>query len=117
MIQKKSEIVIAFCKSLLLVSMFLLLESFLIKPTYNTDLINTVIVKVEQESNDIAVSVTTSENNKVEFYMFNVEGKLIRELNINGTQKINIPELQKGLYTYDFFSKDERIKSGKIELK
>jgi hypothetical protein len=49
--------------------------------------------------------------------MFNVEGKLIKELNISGSKKINITQLEKGLYTYDFFSKDERLKSGKIELK
>jgi hypothetical protein len=106
-----------FFKSLLLLTAFFLLESFLIKPDYKKISLNIVIVKVEQESNDIAVSVKTSENNKVEFYMFNVEGKLIKELNISGSKKINITQLEKGLYTYDFFSKDERLKSGKIELK
>lgn len=113
----KHKTMLVSVKSLLLLSTFILLQSFLLKPHHNTSLLNTIMVKVEQESNDIAVSVTTAENNKVEFYMFNVEGKLIKELTINGTKKINIPQLEKGIYIYDFFSKDERVKSGRIQLK
>ena len=106
-----------FClKGVVLISAFLMLQSFLLAPKYNTYL-NTVIVKVEQESNDIAVSVKTTSDNKIQFFMFNVEGKLIKELNIKGSKKINITELEKGIYMYDFFSNDERLKSGKIELK
>ena len=105
-------------RSLLFLSLCFVSQSFLAKSMPVTSLLNTLLVKVEQEQNDIAVSVKTSKNyNKVEFYMFNVEGKLIKELSINGTKKINITQLEKGTYTYDFFSKDERIKSGKIKLK
>lgn len=107
-----------FIKSIAFLCLCFLLQSFLAKSGTITPLFNTVMVKVEQEQNDITVSVKTSKNyNKVEFYMFNVEGKLIKELSINGSGKVSITKLEKGLYTYDFFSKDERIKSGKIELK
>ncbi len=90
-------------KSLSFLCLCFLLQSFLAKSS-DTSLFNTVLVKVEQEQNDIAVSVKTSKNyNKVEFYMFNVEGKLIKELSINGSRKVNITQLEKGIYTYDFF--------------
>ena len=105
-------------KSLLLVSSIFILASFANRSDFKNTKNNTVIVKVEQERNDIAVSVkTSSADNKIEFFMFSVEGKLISKLSINGTKKINITQLEKGIYMYDFFSKDERLKSGKIELK
>jgi hypothetical protein len=103
-------------KNLLLVLSVFILTSFI--TTSKTNIYtNTVVVRVVQESNDIAVSVKTSADNKIEFFMFNVEGKLISKLSINGTKKINITQLEKGFYTYDFFSKDEKLKTGKIELK
>ncbi len=91
--------------------------SFLNKPDEIKFSVQTITIKVEQESNDITVSVKSDKYNKVQFYMFNVDGKLIKELTINGSKKINITQLEKGLYIYDFFSNDEKLKSGKIELK
>ena len=80
---------------------------------FNTD----VIVKVIPENGGLTVSVATEKNTTVHFYIFSVEGRLIKELNIYGSKRISITPLEKGIYIYDFFSKDERIKSGKIELK
>ena len=49
--------------------------------------------------------------------MFNIDGDLVKEYNINGSQKILIAQMPKGIYLYEFFSNDNRLKSGKIELK
>ena len=75
-------------------------------------------VSIFQENDGFTVSVKTAKNNtNVRFYMFTVDGRLIKELNIYGTKRINISPLEKGIYIYDFFSNDERLKNGKIELR
>lgn len=101
-------------RNITLVLCFCFLASFLIR---DEKIINAVVVKVEQEKQNITVSVKSSKNNKIQFYMFNIEGKLIKDLNIYGSKRISISQIEKGVYMYEFFSNDERIKSGEIELK
>ena len=76
-----------------------------------------ITVSVVPESGGLRVSVKTLKNINVHFYMFSVEGRLVRELSMYGSQKINITQLEKGIYIYDFFSNDKRLKNGKIELR
>ena len=76
-----------------------------------------ITVAVVPEYGGLTVSVKTSKNINVHFYMFSVEGRLVKELNITGSQKISIIQLEKGIYIYDFFSNDKRLKNGKIELR
>lgn len=113
---KKMDLKNYFYKYFILCVCIFIASGFLINPE-NKFLHKTIVLKVEQESNDIAVSVKADINNKIQFYMFNVEGKMIKELTINGSKKINIMHLEKGIYIYDFFANDERLKNGKIELK
>jgi hypothetical protein len=94
-----------------------LVLSFVVKPVEDYDVIAATAVKIEQENDALAVSITASKNSNTRFYMFTVEGRLIKELSIYGSKKINITQLEKGIYIYDFFSNDERLKNGKIELK
>lgn len=103
-------------KSIVLFSLIFLSMGFLNKPDIDKKFTD-VTMKVEQESNAITISVKTSKDNKVQFYMFTVEGNLIKELTISGSKKISILSLEKGIYLYEFFNNDERLKSGKIELK
>jgi hypothetical protein len=109
-------------KYFLVRSIFVLATCFLLttftsgfdkKSVSNTD----TIVNVMQENSGLTVSVKTSKNINVHFYMFTVEGRLVKELNIYGSKKISITPLEKGIYIYDFFSNDERLKNGKIELR
>jgi hypothetical protein len=75
-------------------------------------------LSVAQQDKNILVNVkSTKNNNKTQFYMFNISGELVKEYNINGSQKIIISQLPKGIYLYEFFSNDERLKNGEIELK
>lgn len=74
-------------------------------------------VSIVQENDGFTVSVKSSKNINVRFYMFTVEGKLVKELNIHGSNRISITPLEKGIYIYDFFSNDKRLKNGKIELR
>lgn len=74
-------------------------------------------VKVDNINKAVKVSVRTPKINTVQFYMFNVEGKLVKQYEINGPKKFVIDRLENGIYMYDFFSSDQRLKTGKIELK
>ena len=74
-------------------------------------------VKVDKLNKAVKVSVRTGRINSIQFYMFNVEGKLVKQYDINGPKKFEITELENGIYLYDFFNRDQRLKTGKIELK
>ena len=103
-------------KVAVLVACFFLSTSF-IQKNGNKFLTAETTVNVVQENNALTVSVKTTKNINIRFYMFTVEGRLIKELNIYGSKKISITQLEKGIYIYDFFSNDERLKNGKIELR
>ncbi|MDB5199112.1 MAG: hypothetical protein JWO92_1075 [Chitinophagaceae bacterium] len=103
-------------KSAVLFACFFL-TAFTIKSDKNELLNADTVVSVMQENDALTISVKTSKNINIRFYMFTVEGRLIKELNIYGSKRISITQLEKGIYIYDFFSNDERLKNGKIELR
>ena len=100
-----------------IVTIFFFTTAFIIKSNEKIFSNPDVIVSVVPGYGSLTVSVKTSKNINVHFYMFSVEGRLVKELNITGSQKISIIQLEKGIYIYDFFSNDERLKNGKIELR
>ncbi|MEO5782059.1 MAG: T9SS type A sorting domain-containing protein [Ginsengibacter sp.] len=104
-------------RSIGIVTIFFFTTAFIIKSNEKIFSNPDVIVSVAPEYGGLTVSVKTSKNTNVRFYMFSVEGRLVKELNIIGSQKISIIELEKGIYIYDFFSNDKRLKNGKIELR
>lgn len=106
----------ALLKSSLAIACFFLSTAFVVTPTHTGNNTETV-VSIVQENNDLTVSVKTLNENNIKFYMFSVEGRLIKELNIQGSRKISITQLEKGIYIYDFFCKDKRIKNGQIALR
>ena len=77
----------------------------------NTNLI------IAQQDNNILVTVKSEKNTRIQLYMFSIEGQLIKEFDINGPKKFLIQKWKKGVYLYEFFSNDEHLKTGKIELK
>jgi hypothetical protein len=56
-------------------------------------------------------------NHPLEFYVFDLEGTLIHQTVLNPKDKKNITALNKGIYLYDLFFKDESIERGKIIIK
>lgn len=74
-------------------------------------------LSVKVENKTVKVSVRTPKINTVQFYIFNIDGKLVKQYEINGPKKFVINQLENGIYLYDFFSRDQRLKTGKIELK
>ncbi len=75
-----------------------------------------VNLRVQMDNDDVIVSVKAG-NKNVDFYMFTVNGSLVKQRNIQGSERFSIENLSKGTYLYELFSKDQRLKSGKIELK
>jgi hypothetical protein len=114
---KLDKIKYHFVKNTVLITCFFLSTSFIVKKNTAPFFGAETIVSVIQESDGFTISVKTTKDTNIRFYMFTVEGRLVKELNINGTKKVSITQLEKGIYIYDFFSKDERLKSGKIELR
>ncbi len=104
-------------KSIVLITCFFLTAGFIIKNEESKFFNADTVVNVEQENNNLTVSVKTSKNINIRFYIFTVEGRLIKELNIYGSKRVSITQLEKGIYIYDFFNNDERLKNGKIVLK
>ena len=103
-------------RSILLVVCILLMASFTFKTTENFN--SDTAVSIVKENDGFTVSVKTTKNNtNIHFYLFTVDGRLVKELNIYGSKRISITPLEKGIYIYDFFSNDERLKNGKIELR
>jgi hypothetical protein len=104
-------------KSMICCACFALSTGFIIKSDEKGFPNGDTVVSVVQENNDLTVSVKTAKNINIRFYMFTVDGRLIKELNIYGSNRISITQLEKGIYIYDFFSQDKRLKNGKIELR
>ena len=104
-------------RSIGIVTIFFFTTGFIIKSKEKIFANPDVIVSVVPGYGSLTVSVKTSKNINVHFYIFSVEGRLVKELNIYGSQKISITPLEKGIYIYDFFSNDKRLKNGKIELR
>ena len=49
-----------------------------------------------------------------QFYLFNVEGKLVKQANIKNNQTTIVRNLEKGNYLFEVFSDDERIENGQV---
>lgn len=102
-------------RSILPLVCLLLTTSF--TPDKNNFLNADTTISIMQENGGFTISVKTSKNINIRFYMFTVDGRLVKELNIHGSKRISITPLEKGIYIYDFFTNDERLKNGKIELR
>jgi hypothetical protein len=114
---KINKIKYHFIKAAVLISCFFVSSAFIVKEDRSKLFGSETTVSIVQESDGFTVSVKTTKETNIRFYIFNVEGRLIKELNMSGSNKVSIAPLEKGIYIYDFFSKDERLKSGKIELR
>jgi hypothetical protein len=63
------------------------------------------------------LSVTASTSSTLHFYIFDLEGTLVYQTELNNKEKRTIDNLKKGTYLYDVFEKDESIEEGKIIVK
>ena len=66
---------------------------------------------------DGSININAHTNNELHFYIFDVDGVLLYRTTLKGDEKKNIPDLRKGVYTYDVFENDESIEQGSIIVK
>lgn len=65
----------------------------------------------------LCVSLLNEKNQDLQFYMFDLEGKLIDNFFLKTKTIKKIDQLRKGIYMYDVFKNDESIERGSVELK
>ena len=64
-----------------------------------------------------SLTVHSSKQPSLTFYLFDLEGKLIYQSIIRKNEKQQIEGLPKGTYLYNAFLNDENMEGGKVELK
>ncbi len=62
-------------------------------------------------------SANGEEGKVFQLFLFDIDGKLIKQVNILNSQVTVLNRIDKGNYTFDVFSDDERIESGHLIVK
>lgn len=96
-------------------------------PTYSND---TILVQKQvtskkhriklypnAEQDVLFFSVRGSEDKVYQFFLFDVNGNLVRQANIKGRQTTVIDNIEKGNYLFEVFSDDERIENGRVIIR
>ena len=52
-----------------------------------------------------------------QLFLFDVDGKLVKQANIKNKQTTVINNIDKGVYLFEVFSNDERIENGKVTVR
>ena len=52
-----------------------------------------------------------------QFFLFDMDGNLMKQANIRNKQTTVIDNLEKGVYLFEVFSDDERIETGKVTVR
>lgn len=57
-----------------------------------------------------------SENSWYQFFLFDVEGRLVKQLKLKGKQTTVLRNLGRGFYTFEIFKEDEKIETGNLSV-
>jgi hypothetical protein len=75
------------------------------------------VVKLYPNPSYGKISVSSTTTSLLHFYIFDLEGTLIFQTELNSKEKKAIEHLKKGTYMYDVFENDESVEEGKIVIK
>ena len=76
------------------------------------------VIKVYPTPNNRgSITIQSSNEASLSFYLFDLEGKLIYQTVIKKNEKQQVQGLIKGTYLYNAFLNDENLEGGKVELK
>ncbi len=91
---------------------------------------DTIVVSKQQKSRKHGIRLYPDATNQVLFFgangvygrayqlfIFNVEGKLVRQVHIKNKQTTVLEEIEKGDYVFEVFSDDERIETGQVHVR
>lgn len=90
-------------------------DSLLIKP-YVVNKKN-IVQLYPNPTYDGSININVHTDKELHFYIFDVDAVLIYRTTLKGEEKRIIPDLKKGVYTYDVFENDESIEQGSIIVK
>jgi hypothetical protein len=52
-----------------------------------------------------------------QLFLFDIDGKLVKQVNIRNRQTTVLNKIEKGNYVFEVFSDDERIENGQVIVK
>ena len=91
---------------------------------------DTILVQKQQISKKYKIKLYPNTNHQVLFFnasgeagkvyqlfLFDIDGKLVRQVNILNKQTTVLNKIEKGNYLFEVFSDDERIENGKVIVK
>ena len=91
---------------------------------------DTILIKKQTTNKKIKVKLYPSASSEVLFFsasgdagkvyqlfLFDLDGKLIKQVNIRNKQTTVLNHIDKGNYQYEVFSDDERIENGQLIVK
>lgn len=62
-------------------------------------------------------SVNGEDGKVYQLFLFNVEGKLVKQVNIRNKETTVLNNMGKGNYLYEVFSEDERLENGQVIIR
>jgi hypothetical protein len=69
-------------------------------------------------THEVLFFTANGEENKIyQLFIFDVDGKLVKQAAVRNRQTGFLAKLNKGNYVYEVFSNDERIENGKVVVK
>ena len=91
---------------------------------------DTILVQKQITSKKYRIKLYPNANNEVLFFsargseakiyqlfLFDIEGKLVKQVNIKNKQTTVLDNIEKGNYLFEVFSDDERIENGQVIFK
>ena len=76
-----------------------------------------VIKLYPNPSYDGSITISSTSSEPLQFYVFDLDGKMIYQATLKDRNKLTITGLKKGSYMYNVLKKDENIDAGKIIVK
>ena len=77
----------------------------------------TVNFKSDIEKDELTISLKSGREGVMQLFIFSTEGILINEVAVSARNRTTIKGLKKGLYFYECFDNNERMKSGHLIIK
>ena len=97
---------------------------------YTRSFRDTILVQKNQISKKIKIKLYPNANHQVLFFsasgqagkvfqlfLFDIDGKLVKQVNIRNKQTTVLNRIEKGNYLFEVFSDDERIENGQVIVK
>lgn len=91
---------------------------------------DTIVIKKQTVNKKIKVRLYSSANQNVLFFsasgtdgkvyqlfLFDLDGKLVKQVNVRNKQTTVLNNIEKGNYLYEVFSDDDRIENGQLLVK